>query len=113
MADMLVKLFHLQQDPAAEAALLQNGVRLCRALPPDRDRVIGFVRENFPEFAAEAACAFSHLPAHCWLAVENRAVVGFACYDVTTPDFFGPRRFLPATGGAALAGPCCCAACFP
>lgn len=94
MADMLVKLFHLQPDPAAEAALLQNGVRLCRALPPDRNRVIGFVRENFPEFAAEAACAFSHLPVHCWLAVENRAAVGFACYDVTAPDFFGPTAVL-------------------
>ena len=113
MADMLVKLFHRQPDPAAEAALLQNGVRLCRALPPDRDRVIGFVRENFPEFAAEAACAFSHLPAHCWLAVENRAVVGFACYDVTARISSALRRFLPATGGAASAGPCCCAACFP
>ena len=86
MADMLVKLFHLQPDPAAEAALLQNGVRPCRALPPDRDRVIGFVRENFPDFAAEAACAFSHLPVHCWLAV--------ACYDVTAPDFFGPTAVL-------------------
>ena len=31
MADMLVKLFHLQPDLAAEAALLQNGVCLCRA----------------------------------------------------------------------------------
>lgn len=58
MADMLVKLFHLQQDPAAEAALLQNGVRLCRALPPDRDRVIGFCAGKFPRICRGSRLRF-------------------------------------------------------
>ena len=94
MADMLVKLFALQPDPALAQRLQAEGVRIRRALPPDRDRVIGFVRENFPEFAAETACAFSHLPVHCYIATEGKTLVGFACYEVTAPDFFGPTAVL-------------------
>ena len=101
MADMLVKLFALQPDPALAQRLQAEGVRIRRALPPDRDRVIGFVRENFPEFAAETACAFSHLPVHCYIATEGKTLVGFACYEVTAPDFFGPT-----------AGRCCWPACW-
>ena len=91
MADMLVKLFALQPDPALAQRLQAEDVRIRRALPPDRDRVIGFVRENFPEFAAETACAFSHLPVHCYIATEGKILVGFACYEVTAPDFFWPH----------------------
>ena len=94
MADMLVKLFALQPDPAPAQRLQAEGIRVRRALPPDRDRVIGFVQENFPEFAAEVACAFSHLPARCYIATEGKTLVGFACYEVTAPDFFGPTAVL-------------------
>lgn len=94
MADMLVKLFALQPAPALAQRLQAEGVRIRRALPPDRDRVIGFVRENFPEFAAETACAFSHLPVRCYIATEGKNLVGFACYEVTAPDFFGPTAVL-------------------
>ena len=94
MADMLVKLFRLQPDAAAEQRLQENGIKIFRALPPDRDRVLEFARRNFPSFAAEAACAFSHLPARCWLAAKDKRLVGFACYEVTAPDFFGPTAVL-------------------
>ena len=94
MADMLVKLFALQPDPALAQRLQAEGVRIRRALPPDRDRVIGIGREQFPEFAPEPACAFSHLPVHCYIATEGKTLVGFACYEVTAPDFFGPTAVL-------------------
>lgn len=94
MADMLVKLFALQPDPTLAQRMQAQGVRVCRALPPDRDRVIAFVQQHFPEFAAEVACAFAHLPVRCYIATEGKALVGFACYEVTAPDFFGPTAVL-------------------
>ena len=94
MADMLVKLFALQPDPALAQCMQAQGVRVRRALPPDRDRVIAFVRQHFPQFAAEVACAFAHLPVRCYIATEGKTLVGFACYEVTAPDFFGPTAVL-------------------
>lgn len=94
MADMLVKLFQLEPDTALFARLQKEKVRVRRALPPDRDQIVAFVQENFPEFAAETACAFSHLPVHCYIATEAGRLVGFACYEVTAPDFFGPTAVL-------------------
>ncbi len=44
-----------------------------------------------PGWADECETAFARLPLACFVAVEDDALVGFACYEVTCRGFFGPE----------------------
>ena len=49
MADMLVKLYDLKDDPALYERLEAEGIKIKQALSPDKHRVLAFIRENFGE----------------------------------------------------------------
>ena len=69
----------------------QNDVRIVRALAPDRERILDFVRNKFGiGWAGECAVALSNQPISCFLAVIDGELVGFACYDATGKGYFGP-----------------------
>jgi GNAT superfamily N-acetyltransferase len=91
MHDMLVKLYEL---PSLEQALLdaaKHGVVLRRPIAPDKPAVIDWVRTRFPSSMAEVETAFAQVPVTCFIATRDAAVLGFACYDVTCRNFFGPE----------------------
>ena len=85
MPDMLVKLYKVKEDPALEARLAANGIQLKRALAPDIQRITGFVRENFGDGWANE-CLAGILRDGCWIAVKDKKVVGFACFEATRPN---------------------------
>jgi hypothetical protein len=91
MTDMLVKLYKLPPlEPELEAQRAQ-GIVIRRALPPEKHFVVKWVRENFHEdWASETEVAFGHVPVSCWIAVEDKQMVGFTCYDTSAKGFFGP-----------------------
>ena len=106
MPDMLVKLYDLPDEAPALARSRAFGVEIRRAMPPDRERVLRWVGEHSGECAAgECAVAFAHTPCGCWIATRGAEIVGYACYDATAPDFFGPTRVLDREQGAAAALP--------
>ncbi|MBN1982409.1 MAG: GNAT family N-acetyltransferase [Chitinivibrionales bacterium] len=90
--DMLVKLYELHEDNTALQQLEQRGIEIKRALAPDKGRVIEYIRRHHTEngYESEADVAFSNKPVSCFIAVKDRRLVGFACYEVTAKDFFGP-----------------------
>ena len=91
MADMLVKLYELKEDPQLFQELSQKGIEIKRVLSPDRSRVLDFIRENFSQgWADECEASFSNSPISCFIAVNEHQVIGFACYDATEKDYFGP-----------------------
>ncbi len=91
MADMLVKLYPLPQDAALLDALRQKGVTIKKALAPDRSKVIAFARDSGHAFwADEVEAAFANQPVSCYIAVKDRQIIGFACYEATARGFFGP-----------------------
>ncbi|MBR2901657.1 MAG: GNAT family N-acetyltransferase [Clostridia bacterium] len=91
MPDMLVKLYKLPDDRPLFSALESEGITIHRALAPDTLRVLDFVRDNFSEhWVSECMVALSSSPSRCFVAVKDRTVVGFACYDATSRGFFGP-----------------------
>ncbi len=102
MYDMLVKLYELPED-AALAAPKDKTVRIIRALAPDKTRVLEWVREH-SGVSAEGECdvCFSHMPISCFLALRGADIIGYACYDATAPDFFGPTRVLDAEQGGGI-----------
>ena len=109
--DMLVKLYELPDSQAAYQRLQQAGITLRRALAPEKHIVTSWVRQNFSEaWASEVDVAFSRQPISCFIATQQRNVVGFACYDATCPNFFGPTGVAPNARqngiGAALLFAC-------
>jgi GNAT superfamily N-acetyltransferase len=89
--DMLVKLYDLPASHEAVSRLAAAGVSVRRALPPEKHKVLDWVRSTFSEaWASEADVAFGHQPVSCFLAIQGKGLLGFACHDATCPNFFGP-----------------------
>lgn len=100
MPDMLVKLYDLPDEAPALARSHAFGVEIRRAMAPDRQRVLDWVRTHSGDCAAgECAVSFAHTPIGCWVATRGSEIVGYACYDATAPDFFGPTRVLDSEQG--------------
>jgi predicted N-acetyltransferase YhbS len=88
---MLVKLYALPSLEGALAAAASHGVVVRRAIAPERNVVVEWVRAHFASSASEVETAFAQVPATCFIALRDGNVVGFACYDVTARNFFGPE----------------------
>lgn len=90
MTDMIVKLYDLEFKNF-DTELAKEGIIIKRALSPDKVRILEFVRKNFTDdWANECEYSLFNNPISCYLAVKNKEIVGFACYDATLKDFFGP-----------------------
>lgn len=98
MADMLVHLLNLPpMCPPPE------GVQIRRALPPDKFRIVEWVRAHSgPNAAGECDVCFAHAPVSCFIATRGKDILGYACYDATAPDFFGPTRVLDEEQGKGI-----------
>lgn len=103
MKDMLVKLYDLPHVSAEEQALQEQGILIKQAMPHNMYRIVTYVRETFSEgWAGECTVSFSHSPPSCLVAVEGDKIVGFACYEATCRNFFGPTGVSPAYRGRGI-----------
>ena len=102
MHDMLVRLYAIPgvDDPLAACAAL--GVTIRRALAPERLAVVDWVRVHFASSAAEIETAFAQVPVTCFIAVRDETMLGFACYDVTCRNFFGPEGVAAGERGRGI-----------
>ena len=91
MHDMLVRLYALPSLDEAIAACSARGVTIRRALAPERHAVLDWIRVQFASSVAEAETAFAQAPVNCFIAVRDDAMLGFACFDVTCRNYFGPE----------------------
>jgi GNAT superfamily N-acetyltransferase len=102
MHDMLVRLYALPGlDPALDV-LAQRGIAVRRAIAPQKPAVVGWARERFPSSVAEVETAFGQVPVTCFVALRDSTLVGFACYDVTARNFFGPEGVDAAARGQGI-----------
>lgn len=93
MPDMLVKLYELPSSVPVMEKLAQQKIRIHRALAPDKERVLKWISEHSTQGAkSEADVCFSHEPISLFLATQGREILGFACYDATAKNFFGPTH---------------------
>src|SRR5712692_1563536 len=110
---MLVKLYSLPETNDAAIRLRAEGIEVRRALAPEKFLVVQWVREQFNEYwASECEVAFARNPVACLVAVkvETRTdmprpvttLLGFACYDATLKDFFGPTGVAPDARGRGI-----------
>ena len=95
MADMLVKLYNIPNSHDIEKKLLKNGIRVKKALAPDRSKIIAFSRICAKDdYSDEVRAAFSNNPVTCYIATREKELIGFACYEATARNFFGPMAVL-------------------
>lgn len=91
MPDLLVKLYELPDVKPYVDKLQTEGINVRRAMAYEKHQVVKWVEDNFGQgWASECDIAFSRNPVSCFIAVENRSVIGFACYDSAAKNFFGP-----------------------
>lgn len=103
MPDMLVKLYKLPETEGMFEQLAERGISLKRAFAADTERIVSFVRENFNDgWAGECRYACVQNPPSCYVAVKDREIVGFACFDVTAKNFFGPVGVLESERGSGV-----------
>lgn len=91
ITDMLVKLYGLPDISELEHRLNAEGILFKQAMPHNMMRVVRYVQETFGEgWAGECTVSFAKAPPSCFVAVDGDTVVGFACYEATCRNFFGP-----------------------
>jgi GNAT superfamily N-acetyltransferase len=91
MPDLLVKLYELPDTRPQIDALRSEGVNIRKAMVYEKLHVVRWVTETFGAgWASECDVAFSNHPATCFIATGNNKIGGFACYDSTAKNFFGP-----------------------
>ncbi|MEN3975919.1 GNAT family N-acetyltransferase [Emcibacter sp. SYSU 3D8] len=87
---MLARLYDLPDLDEALARMAAIDIDVRPALVLERPSVLSWVTARFPGWAAEVDVAFARLPAACHIAVQNRQLLGFACYDAACRNYFGP-----------------------
>lgn len=97
MTDMLVKLYALPPNVDTQS---EQGITIRRAIAPEKHLVLGWIATHFSEYwVSECDVAFSRQPVSCFVAVADKALIGFACYDTTRRGFFGPTGVEQAARG--------------
>lgn len=104
MADMLVNLLTLPEaGPLCEKLRREHNIHIRRALTPDKFRIVEWVKEHSSLSAAgECDVCFSRIPVSCFIATRSADILGYACYNATAPDFFGPTRVLDSEQGKGI-----------
>ncbi len=91
MPDMLVNLYQLSEWQQKEENLKKQGIKIKRAIPPEKARVLAWIEEHFGKaWSSEADVAFAKSPLNIFIAYQQDQILGFACYDTTAKGFFGP-----------------------
>jgi hypothetical protein len=102
MPDMLVNLLRL---PAVEPLLSElrgGGVVVRRAQPWELTQLQGFVACHFDgRWADEVSVGFMRQPVAVFVASRDGRLAGFAAYECTRRNFFGPTGVAEGERGAA------------
>lgn len=95
MADMLVRLFDIDNSYELEQKLLAQGIKIKKALAPDRSKVVDCVKTCSDwDYSDEVIAAFANNPVTCYIATKDKKIIGFACYEATAKNYFGPTVVL-------------------
>jgi len=91
MYDLLVKLYELPEDWTLQTELATRGIVIRKAMSYEKFQVIDWVRRYFGTgWAGECDVSFANNPISCFIATSGGVIVGFACYDSSMKNFFGP-----------------------
>ena len=104
MTDMLVRLYELP-DLSGYTEKMEK-IRVWVRCPNvwEKPLLLDWVNEHFSlTWALECEAAFAVRPPSCFIAVKDDALIGFACYDCTRLNFFGPTGVADYARGKGVA----------
>ncbi|HLB22960.1 MAG TPA: GNAT family N-acetyltransferase [Dehalococcoidia bacterium] len=107
MPDMLVRLYDLPDPSAYDRRMAGAGITVRRMEAWDRGALRSFITKHFTEeWAAESDFAFNggH-PITGFVAVKEGRIAGFAVYECSRRNYFGPtgvREELRGSGAGAV-----------
>ncbi len=91
MNDMLVRLYELPDVQDHLKRLGDAGMQIRRPNCWEKPLLLDWIRTHFiASWMQECEIAFTVRPPSCFIAVHHDAIEGFACYDCTRLNFFGP-----------------------
>ncbi len=100
---MLVKLYDLPEIAPVLQRMVAQGIDIRHPQPGDRQTVLSWVNRHFGEgWIPECEFAFRTLPPSCLIAVRENTLLGFACYDCTAKNFFGPTGVAGPARGSGI-----------
>ena len=103
MPDMLVNLLRLPPPEPALEGMRAAGFVVRRARPWEMTQVRAFVRDNFGQaWADEISVGLVSQPSTVFVALRGGRLVGFAAYECTRRNFFGPTGVLEAERGRGV-----------
>lgn len=104
MKDMLVRLISLPDISDLEKRLSEKeNMIFRRAIAPEKHLISEWVLEHFGAYwQSEVDVAFSRQPVACWIAQRENEILGFACYESTARNFFGPTGTLESDRGKGI-----------
>jgi GNAT superfamily N-acetyltransferase len=91
MADMLCSLITLPPLSPLIEQLRKEGITIRRPNPWEQSKLYAFIEKHFSKgWAEETSIAFTHQPVTCFIALRGDDIIGFADYECTRKDYFGP-----------------------
>jgi predicted N-acetyltransferase YhbS len=91
MADMLCSLIRLPALAGVLAPLREQGITVRRPNSWEQAKVRAFIEAHFSVgWADEVSVAFHSRPVTCFVAMHDKEIVGFAAYECTRRNYFGP-----------------------
>ena len=87
---MIVRLNGLPALAPIHQGLAEKGVCIRPAMVPEAPMVLAWVDAHFAAWRPEVEASFPRQPVRCHIAVQDGSLLGFACYDVTARNLFGP-----------------------
>lgn len=103
MPDMLCSLVEIPSIAETLENLEKQKIYIRRANPWEASSVRRYVLNEFSEnWADETASAFTHQPVTCYVATHEGRFVGFANYECTRKNYFGPTGVNDAYRGKGI-----------
>jgi len=103
MQDMLVRLYDLPPVGPVFVKLAEQGIEIRRFSILEREIALKWVERTFPGgWKNELAVAFNRHPVTAFGAFDGKKLLGFAAYDCTNLNFFGPTGVMPEARGRNL-----------
>jgi len=103
MPDMLVNLLRLPPVDSALEELRGKGILVRRARAWELTLVLEFVAGQFGRaWADEISVGFTRQPVTVFVALREGRLVGFAAYECTRKNFFGPTGVLEEERGRGV-----------
>ncbi len=91
MGDLLVRLYDLPDTHEPASKMNEQNIIIKRAMQFESRAVVKWVEDRYGEgWAMQAQAAFYNCPVSCFIAIKDSEILGFAAYDATCRNFFGP-----------------------